>query len=324
MRAADSTPFAVTGMPSHHLVRLEESGFKIWHSVSAGKFGVVYRARDVGNKRDVAIKVIDLEKLRPSQGPHSETEIETLASLRHPHIVPLYASGKLDETTHYFVMPFVDGASLRARLRREVRLPIVEALRYGIEIADALSALHARGLIHRDVKPENILIDGRHAMLTDFGLVCAAHAASANDEDGGPVVGTPTYMAPEQWQQGAAMDGRVDIFGLACLIYESLTGTAPNDEVQQERQARATWEWNESAPTVDDVSPYDSPARPIVSLRQRRPDAPIKLEQLLRRALRLDPNARLSSADSLRDGLESVLAEEMSTSGLPRWLRSRL
>jgi serine/threonine-protein kinase len=322
MRAADSTPFAVTGMPSHHLVRLENAGFKVQHTVSAGKFGVVYRARDLASKRDVAVKVIDLEKLRPSQGPHSETEIETLASLRHPHIVPLYASGKLDDTTHYFVMPFIDGPSLRARLRREVRLPIVEALRYGIEIADALSALHARGLIHRDVKPENILIDGRHAMLTDFGLVCESHAAVA-DEDDDPVVGTPTYMAPEQWHHGAAIDGRADIFGLACLIYECLTGTAPNEERLHEPERRSMREWDDRGGAEHEAAPYESPMRPVVNLRERRPEASPRLEELLRRALRLDPAARLATADAFRDALEVLLADEMATSGLPRWLRGR-
>lgn len=317
---ADSPRAPISSAP--HLARLKDAGFMVQQTVAAGRFGVVYRAQDLANHRDVAIKVIDREALRPTQGPHSETEIEALAALRHPHVVPLYSSGELDDSLRYFVMPWIDGQSLRARIRSERRLSVVETLRIGVGIADALVALHARRLIHRDVKPENVLFDGRHAVLIDFGLVCTAHAASTDERDHDPVVGTPAYMAPEQWQNGAALDGRADLFGLGCLLYEALTGIAPNDEVRLEPKVRSAWRWSETQPT-EEASPFHTPIRPVVSLRSRRADAPDKLEQLLRRALRLDPNARIATAAEFRDELEMMLAAQLAPGGAQRWLRTR-
>lgn len=318
---ADSPRPAVSTAP--HIERLHEAGFGVRQTVAVGRFGLVYRAEDLANHRDVAIKVIDREALRPTQGPHSETEIEALASLRHPHVVPLYSSGEIDQRLRYFVMPWIDGQSLRARIKAERRLSLIEALRVGVGIADALVALHERRLIHRDVKPENVLFDGRHAVLIDFGLVCTAHDASSDERDHDPVVGTPAYMAPEQWQNGAALDGRADLFGLGCLLYEALTGIAPNDEVRLETRVRSAWRWSDTQPTEEQSSPFISPIRPVVSLRSRRPDAPERLERLLRRALRLDPDARISTASEFRDELETLLAAQLAPSGATRWLRTR-
>ena len=318
-----STAFTVASA-TPHIEKLHHAGFAVRHTVAAGRFGVVYRALDLVNHRDVAIKVIDLEALRPTQGPHSETEIEALAALRHPHVVPLFSSGRLDDAVRYFVMPWIEGASLRGRLRERGRLPLVDALRLGVGVADALVALHSRRLIHRDVKPENVLIEGRHAVLIDFGLVCTAHDASTVAQEQDPVVGTPVYMAPEQWQHGAAIDGRADIFGLASMIYESLTGIAPNDEVQIERRVRSLWRWSESQPSEALLNGEHPPVRPTVRLRARRKDAPDLLEQILRRALRLDPDARPATAVDFRDALECILAEQLAASGPPRWLRKQV
>jgi eukaryotic-like serine/threonine-protein kinase len=305
-----------------HLDALQACGFVVRHTVAAGPFGVVYRAFDMTNRREVAVKVIDLDAARPMRGVHSEAEIESLASLRHPHVVPLYSSGELDGAIRYFVMPWIEGESLRARLRAEGRMSLVDALRVGVGVADALVALHARGLIHRDVKPENILFDGRHAVLIDFGLVCAAHPAATTDDDLDPVVGTPAYMAPEQWYHGAALDGRADVFGLGALLYEALTGVSPSDEVRVTRQSRTPWRWSETQPTEDETSPYSPPTRPTVALRERRKDAPERLERLLRQALRMDPAARLTSHE-FRDALETLLADQLARSGTSRWLRTR-
>lgn len=308
---------------SAHLEQLQRAGYDVRSTVSAGRFGLVYHATDLTVKREVAIKLLDATAMRATRGPHSEAEIETLASIRHPHIVPLYSSGVLDDGVRYFVMPWIGGPSVRTRLKNEQRLPLVDALRMGVEIADALTALHAHGLVHRDVKPANVLVDGRHAVLIDFGLVCLAHAAALDDDEVDPVVGTPAYMSPEQWQPGAAMDGRADIFGLGCLLYEALTGISPNDEILTERTPTSPFTWEETHPSVDDVDPYDTPARPVVSLRVRRPDAPEALDRVLRRALRLDRENRMSSAAVFRDTLEQILATQLADQKKPNWLKRR-
>ena len=306
-----------TGVHTHDLA---DAGFDVRGTVAAGAFGVVYHAVERAVHRDVAIKLVDPQALVAARSVHSQAEIDTLASLRHPHIVPLFASGVFDDGVRYFVMPWIAGPSLHERLQREERLPIVEALRFGVEIADALSTLHAHGLVHRDVKPGNVLLDGRHAILIDFGLVCAAHSASADDERE-PVVGTPAYMSPEQWHPGAAMDGRADLFGLGCLLYEMLTGVSPIDELRPDPNGRSRNRWEDSNDAIIDADPYDTPARPIVSMRVRRPSAPESLDRLLRRALRLDRDHRISSAAVFRDELDQILATIVADQKVPGWLR---
>ena len=322
MRTTNLASSVLERPPAPHVEQLEAAGLMVQHTVAAGPFGLVYRARDIANHRDVAVKVIDLEALHPTQGPHSQLEVDALAALRHPHIVPLFSSGAFDGALRYFVMPWIDGPSLRTRIRASRRLSIVDALRIGVGIADALVALHARGLIHRDVKPENVLFDGRHPVLIDFGLVCTSHAESISEDDADPIVGTPAYMAPEQWRHGAAMDGRADIFGVGAMLYETLTGVSPSHELRRDRLRRTAWRWSESQPEEETLPP-DVPAAPVVNLRTRRSDAPEQLEALLRRALRLDPSARISSAAEFRDELEHLLASQLSTRAAPRWFRSR-
>lgn len=306
-----------------HLSDLAAAGFEVRRTVAAGTFGVVYHAIDQAMHREVAIKLIDPKALAAVRSAHSQAEIDTLASLRHPNIVPLFASGVFADGLRYFVMPWIAGATIHERLSREERLPIVEALRYGVEIADALSTLHAHGLVHRDVKPANVLLDGRHAMLIDFGLVCHVHSASLDDEDD-PVVGTPSYMSPEQWHPGAAVDGRADLFGLGCLVYEMLTGVSPIDELRPDAKLRSRNRWDDdSSGSLIDADPFDTPARPIVSMRVRRPHAPESLDRLLRRALRLDRDHRISSAAVFRDELEQILAGVIADEKKSTWFRRR-
>ena len=159
---------------SVHLRELANAGFDVQHTVAVGNFGLVYRAHDRAVGRDVAIKLVDPRATAVARSAHSQTEIDALATLRHPHIVPLFSSGVFTDGVRYFVMPWIAGPSLHQRLAQEGRLPLLEALRFGAEIADALTALHTKGLVHRDVKPANVLLDGRHVVLIDFGLVCQA------------------------------------------------------------------------------------------------------------------------------------------------------
>lgn len=317
-----SQPIGLTPETAVHLEDLAAAGYEVRRTVAAGKFGLVYHAIERAMNREVAIKLVDPKSIAAVRSAHSQTEIDTLASLRHPHIVPLFASGVFADGIRYFVMPWIAGATIQQRLQREERLPIVEALRFGVEIADALSALHAHGLVHRDVKPGNVLLDGRHAILTDFGLVCSVHSASLDDEDD-PVVGTPAYMSPEQWHPGAAMDGRADLFGLGCLVYEMLTGVSPIDELRPDPKSRSLNRWDDSNDAIIDADPYDTPSRPIVSMRVRRPNAPEALDHLLRRALRLDRDHRISSAAVFRDELETILASLLTDEKKSGWFRRR-
>jgi serine/threonine-protein kinase len=187
----------------------------------------VYLARDLKHDRSVAVKVLN-PGLAVNLGPERFVrEIKTAANLTHPHILPLHDSGEADGFLFY-VMPYVKGESLRTRLMREKRLPVEEAVQIAREVADALACAHGEGVIHRDVKPGNIMLEGGHAFLADFGV---AHAvAEARDEritQTGVSVGTPAYMSPEQATGEGGVDGRSDQYALGCVLYEMLTGRPP-------------------------------------------------------------------------------------------------
>ena len=204
--------------------------YTIEKEVGRGGMAIVYRARDLKHDRTVAIKVLKPE-LAQALGPDRFLrEIKLTAQLSHPHILPLLDSGEADGLIFY-VMPFVEGESLRHRLEREGKLPLDEALRITREVADGLESAHRRGVIHRDVKPENILIEEGHAVVADFGIARAV--AESSDEKltvTGLAIGTPDYMSPEQMMggRGAAVDARTDVFALGCVLYELLTGKPPN------------------------------------------------------------------------------------------------
>jgi len=289
---------------------LHDAGFDLLEEVQRGGFGIVFRAHDRRLQRDVAVKIIDRLSTRRLGTVQPAQEITSLATLRHPHIVPLHTSGTLRDGTIYFVMAWIDGRSLRAVLSRDLQLPIDDVLRIGIDLADALSALHARGLVHRDVKPENVLMDGEHAILVDLGLVSTMKPAAEPGTEPDPLVGTPNYMSPEQWTPGAAIDGRADVYALGCLLYELLTGRVRHESNPLRSRAHNPFAWSDSAHSSDLVdAAVGQPSRVIPRVRDHRADAPLSLERLLHRAMEPEVSDRLASATAFKSALEQIQAE---------------
>jgi len=201
--------------------------YRIERELGQGGMATVYLAHDLRHEREVAIKVLhpDLGAVLGSE--RFLSEIKTTARLQHPHILPLLDSGAADGLL-YYVMPYVRGETLRARLTRERQLPLEDALQIAREVADALGAAHGLGIIHRDIKPENILLQGGHALVADFGIALAVqHAGGARMTQTGLSLGTPQYMSPEQAMGERAVDARSDIYALGAVTYEMLTGDPP-------------------------------------------------------------------------------------------------
>jgi serine/threonine-protein kinase len=198
--------------------------YLIEREIGRGGMATVYLAHDLKHNRHVAVKVLSPE-LASALGPQRFLrEIEITARLQHPHILPVHDSGQADGLL-YYVMPFVEGESLRDRMKRERQLPLDDTLQLIREVATALSYAHARDIVHRDIKPENVLLSAGHAQVADFGIARAISAAgSEHITQTGAVVGTPAYMAPEQASDGEHIDGRADLYALAAVACEALTG----------------------------------------------------------------------------------------------------
>jgi len=202
--------------------------YAIQEVLGAGGMATVYLAQDVKHDRRVAVKVLRPE-LAAALGPERFLrEIKMAASLQHPHIVPLYDSGETDDFLWY-VMPYIKGESLREKLVREGELPIPEAVRILRDVVDALAKAHSEGVVHRDIKPDNIMLADRHALVTDFGVAKAVSEATGREKltTVGVALGTPAYMAPEQAAAAPNIDHRADIYAIGALAYELLTGRPP-------------------------------------------------------------------------------------------------
>ena len=201
--------------------------YAVQRELGRGGMATVFLAEDLKHHRSVAIKVLHAE-LASQIGPDRFVqEIEIAARLQHPHILPLYDSGDAAGFL-YYVMPLVEGESLRDRLNREHQLSQEDTVRITTEVASALSYAHSRGVVHRDIKPENILLSGGSAVVADFGIARALDAAGESQlTQTGTIIGTPAYMSPEQSTASLEIDGRSDLYSLACVVYEMLVGQPP-------------------------------------------------------------------------------------------------
>ncbi|HUG28664.1 MAG TPA: serine/threonine-protein kinase, partial [Gemmatimonadales bacterium] len=200
--------------------------YVIERELGAGGMAVVYLGRDAKHDRQVAIKVLNPDLSATIGADRFQREIKVAAKLQHPHILGLYDSGEADGLL-YYVMPFVQGESLRDRLDREGQLPLDDALQLILEVADALGYAHSQNIVHRDIKPENILLQGGHALVADFGIARAVEeGGAAKLTQTGMAVGTPVYMSPEQ-AVGEKVGPAADIYSLGCMLYEMLAGEPP-------------------------------------------------------------------------------------------------
>jgi serine/threonine-protein kinase len=201
--------------------------YRLETEIGAGGMATVYLAEDLRHDRRVALKVLRPELAAVIGAERFLAEIKLTANLQHPHILPLFDSGEADGFL-YYVMPFVEGESLRDRLNREKQLPVDEAVRITCEVASALDYAHRHGVIHRDIKPENILIHDDRALVADFGIALAASKAGGSRmTETGMSLGTPTYMSPEQAMGEREITARSDVYALGCVLYETLTGDPP-------------------------------------------------------------------------------------------------
>ncbi len=201
--------------------------YTIERELGAGGMATVYLAHDVKHDRKVALKVLRPELAAVIGAERFLAEIKTTANLQHPHILPLHDSGEVEGTVFY-VMPFVEGESLRDRLTREKQLPVGDAVQVATEVAGALESAHRKGIIHRDIKPENVLLHEGRALVADFGIALAASTAGGTRmTETGMSLGTPHYMSPEQAMGERDLDARSDIYALGCVLHEMLTGEPP-------------------------------------------------------------------------------------------------
>jgi serine/threonine protein kinase/tetratricopeptide (TPR) repeat protein len=281
-------------MPSDQLDRLGTAlagRYTIERELGRGGMARVYLADDPKHVRKVAIKVLSPELgalLGPARFAH---EIRIAAALNHPHILPLFDSGRLqtsadDDGLLFYVMPYVRGGSLRQRLSHEGRLAIDEAISLIHQVASALDHAHAHGLIHRDIKPENILLHEGEAMVTDFGIALAGETAKEERlTETGLMLGTPEYMSPEQAAGERALDARSDVYSLGCVLYELLAGVPPHASTT----ARSV-----IARRLTEPAPH---------VRRVRPNVPAAVDDALARALAPDPADRFPSAAAFADAL---------------------
>jgi serine/threonine-protein kinase len=275
-------------MTSHQLDELTDAlagRYALGREIGHGGMASVFLARDLKHHRDVAIKVFRPEIAAVIGPDRFRREIEVVASLSHPHILPLHDSGEADGLLFY-VMPYVKGETLRHRLRRETRLAVDRAVDLTRQVASALEYAHSQGVVHRDIKPENIHLHEGVAVVADFGIALAAKAPSSERlTEIGLSVGTPDYMSPEQALAEREVDARSDVYSLACVLYELLAGEPPF-----------------TGPTALSVTAKRL-IDPAPDVRRRRSDAPANIGRALSKALAREPGDRFASAAAFAEAL---------------------
>ncbi len=283
-------------MPIDRLRAALSDRYTIERELGQGGMATVYLAHDIKHDRKVAIKVLRPELAVAIGAERFLAEIKTTASLHHPHILPLFDSGEADGLL-YFVMPVVEGESLRERIARERQLPIADAVRIASEVASALDHAHRHGVVHRDIKPENILLQDGQALVADFGIAIDQVTAGNRLTGTGISIGTPQYMSPEQALGERVLDARTDIYALGVTLYEALTGVTPfSGSTTQAIVAKVITE---------------KPASPA----RRRREIPADIDRAVMRAIEKTPEWRFDTAAALR----SALMEQSPAPVRTRW-----
>jgi len=276
--------------------------YAIEREIGRGGMATVFLATDLKHNRKVALKVLHPELAASVGHERFLREIEIVAGLTHPRILTLIDSGEADGLL-YFVMPYVEGETLKARLEREGALPVEESLKIARDVADALAYAHEKGVIHRDIKPSNILFEAGHAVISDFGVARAVGVAGEGDATStGLAVGTPKYMSPEQASAGE-VDGRADVYALGCVLWELLAGEAPFD-----------------GPTPYAILALKS-SDSTPSIRVRRKSVPPEVEGVIAKAMAPVPADRYATA---RDFEQALAAPETAEKLRPRRSQRRL
>ncbi len=279
--------------------------YRIERELGQGGMATVYLAEDLKHKRKVALKVLRPELAAVLGAERFVQEITTTAALQHPHILPLFDSGTADGFL-YYVMPFIDGETLRAKLDRETQLGVDEAVRIAVEVADALDYAHQHGVIHRDIKPENILLANGRPMVADFGIALAVSAAAGGRmTETGLSLGTPHYMSPEQATAEKEISARSDVYSLGSVLYEMLTGEPPH--------------MGNSAQQIIMKIIADTP-RPVTELRK---SVPPNVAAAVEKALQKLPADRFDTARRFQEALTNPSFAGMPTAAAAAVVRRR-
>jgi serine/threonine-protein kinase len=285
--------------PAERLRAALAQRYAIERELGAGGMANVYLATDLTNRRHVAVKVLKADLSDAAGRSRFQREIEIVANLAHPNILPLHDSGRIDDLC-WFVSPWVRGESLQARFDREGQLPLDEALRIAIEVADALAYAHEHDLVHRDIKPGNIMMEAGHAVVADFGIALQLSAAPADRlTTPGVTPGTPHYMSPEQLHGDRRIDGRSDIYSLGCVLYQMLAGDPPftGSSVETIRARKL--------------------AGQVPDLRVVRPAVSAQLERTTLRCMALAPADRFRNATELVEALRNASDEAVRAAAGP-------
>ncbi|MCG6954463.1 MAG: protein kinase [Gemmatimonadetes bacterium] len=274
--------------PQARLQEALQGHYRLVRELGEGGMAIVFLADDLKHPRQVAVKVLRPEVTWGSAYERFRREIEIASGLNHPNVLPLHDSGEVDGLP-YFVMPYVDGESLRARLDREGGLPLEEVLRVADEVGDALTYAHGRGLVHRDIKPENILLQAGHALVSDFGIAQLAQGDGGRLTGTGQAVGTLAYMSPEQFEGEKPVDQRADVYALGCMLHEMLSGERPfaagSPQATLARKLTGT----------------------LTDLTTTRADVPPTVQSEIERAVSVDPALRHATAGELVTALRAAV-----------------